>query len=175
MTEEVGHKRGRPLLIATRVSESMSFNRAIGLDVIRWLEEDLADLVIGGDFYHLEPWDNLVKVGRKYGIPVYACLSLGSRLPKDDRIWRGEALMAWRAGVNGIYTFNRYWMSDPIYRELGDPKQLEQSDWEYGYRPGDKNPKDSGHWLEKVLRNGSRFIQADAMPKPARPNASKAP
>ncbi|MBS10848.1 MAG: hypothetical protein CME19_04505 [Gemmatimonadetes bacterium] len=34
-------------------------------------------------------------------------------------------LNAWRAGVNGIYTFNRFDPHDPILRELGDREWLE--------------------------------------------------
>jgi hypothetical protein len=41
------------------------------------------------------------------------------------KIWRGEAYMAWKAGVDGIYTFNRFNPRDPIFRELGDPKLLQ--------------------------------------------------
>jgi hypothetical protein len=32
----------------------------------------------------------------------------------------------WKAGVDGIYTFNRFDPKDPIFRELGDPGLLER-------------------------------------------------
>ena len=135
MTEEVALKRGRPILISTRIADSIGFAKAIGLDLAQWLEEDLIDIVAGSGYFHLEPWTNLVNLGKKYNIPVYACLS-ASRLVDSSRpegkgeidLWRGEALNAWNSGVNGIYTFNRFNPHDPIFRELGDPKLLNTLD-----------------------------------------------
>jgi len=49
MTEEVGIKRGRPILIGIRIPDSMDYCRAMGLDVERWLEDDLIDLVTGAE------------------------------------------------------------------------------------------------------------------------------
>ncbi len=31
---------------------------------------------------------------------------------------------AWKAGMDGIYTFNRFDLHDRIFRELGDPELL---------------------------------------------------
>jgi hypothetical protein len=135
MTEEVALKRGRPILISTRIADSIGFAKSIGLDLAQWLKGDLIDIVSGSGYFHLEPWTNLVTLGKKYNIPVYACLS-ASRLVDSSRpesqgaieLWRGEALNAWKSGVNGIYTFNRFNPYDPIFRELGDPKLLESLD-----------------------------------------------
>lgn len=157
MTERTGERRGRPLLIAVRVPDSVGFAREIGLDTARWMEEDLVDMIAGGGYFHLEPWEHLARLGRRHGVPVYAVLS-GSRLvdtsrpenPGDIRIWRGEALRAWDAGVTGIYTFNRFVPDDPIFRELGDPQVLRERERSETPVPG----RGMNYWL----KDGERFL-----------------
>jgi hypothetical protein len=132
MTEEIGLKRKRPILIGIRIPDSVSYCKALGMDITQWLKQDLIDIVTGGGYFKLEPWENLAALGEKYDVPVYACLVKrriqSSGAPEGDtmpKIWRGEAYMAWKAGVDGIYTFNRFNPMDPIFRELGDPKLLQ--------------------------------------------------
>jgi len=140
MADAQAEKRGRPMLIAVRVPDSLGFARAIGLDLQRWLEEGLIDIVVGSGYFHLEPWENLVALGKRYEVPVYACLS-GSRVVSSDKpesrgdiaLWRGEAMRAWEAGVNGIYTFNRFNPRDPIFRELGSPEKWQLLRYEIGH------------------------------------------
>ncbi|MBN2211378.1 MAG: hypothetical protein JW709_08285 [Sedimentisphaerales bacterium] len=134
MTEIQGLRRGKPLLIAIRIPDSLGYCKALGLDVERWLKEGLIDVITGGCYFKLEPWENLVALGKKYETPVYACL-VRRRIeqaihteedkPSDMPRWRGEAYLAWKAGVDGIYTFNRDNPHDPIFDELGDPALLE--------------------------------------------------
>lgn len=105
----------------------------MGIDLIRWLEEDLVDIVSGADYFKREPWENLAALGEKYDVPVYACFE-GRRVERSGKIppyseetlplWRGEALNAWKAGVNGIYLFNRFRPTDRLLREAGDPELL---------------------------------------------------
>ncbi len=160
VTEEVARRRGRPMLIAVRVPDSLGYARAIGLDLERWLADDLVDIVTGSCYFHLEPWENLVALGRRHDVPVYACLS-GSRLvsasspedPGDRKAWRGEAWNAWQAGVSGIYTFNRFDPRDPIFWELGDPATLEGLERTYTRNVG----KSMGSWL----KGGDRFVVPD--------------
>jgi hypothetical protein len=170
MTEAVGRDRGRPLLISVRVPDSLGFAKAIGLDVQRWLEDDLVDIVAGSGYIQLEPWENLVALGKRYNVPVYAVLS-GSRLvdsayPESAgkiEAWRGEALRAWRAGISGIYTFNRFVPTDPIFRELGDPKMLEQLPWTY-----ERNVGPSSH-VSRWLKGGERYVVPDSSQPPPDP------
>lgn len=131
MTEEIGLKRKRPILISVRIPDSVSYCKALGIDLNQWLKKDLIDIVTGGGYFKLEPWENLVALGNTYDIPVYACLVKrriqSSGAPEGEtmpKIWRGEAYMAWKAGVDGIYTFNRFNPKDLIFRELGDPNLL---------------------------------------------------
>jgi len=135
LTDTQAAKRGRPILIAIRIPDSVEYCKALGIDLITWLEEDLVDIITGGGYFKLEPWENLVELGKKYDLPIYACL-VSRRLMNGGqpeaataiKIWRGEALNAWKAGVSGIYTFNRFDPADPIFRELGDPSLLETLD-----------------------------------------------
>ena len=138
MTDRVAGERESPLLIAMRAPDSVGYCKALGIDLVRWLEEDLVDIVTGAGYFKLEPWENLAALGGKYGVPAYACLVsrriMGGGEPEAGtaiKVWRGEALNAWNAGVDGIYTFNRFNPRDAIFRELGDPellKTLEHTD-----------------------------------------------
>ena len=64
--------------IAVRVPDSVGYCKAIALDLYRWLEEDLIDIMVVGDYFWLQPWERSVELGHKYEVPVYPSLS-GSR------------------------------------------------------------------------------------------------
>lgn len=163
MTDEVAARRGRPMLISVRMPDAPDFAKAMGLDIEAWLEHDLVDIVTGGGYFKLRPWESLAQLGRKYDVPVYACfvsrrIMSGGEPEADSALprWRGEALNAWNAGVNGIYTFNRFNPHDPLFRELGDPKLLEslpRIDQESF--TGDSGYLDPGYWL----KDGRSFIR----------------
>ncbi len=53
MTEQIGFKRKRPLLIAIRIPDSVGYCRALGINLIQWLEEDLVDIITGGGYFKL--------------------------------------------------------------------------------------------------------------------------
>ncbi len=159
MVDVVAAKRRRAILIAVRVPDSIPFARGIGLDLVRWLEDGLVDLLIGSGYIHLEPWENWAALGRRYGVHAYACLS-ASRLvdpsnPEDEadlELWRGEALRAWEAGVDGIYTFNRFDPSSPLFRELGDPELLRTLPRTYRFIRG------SGGHQRTWLKGGEQYF-----------------
>ncbi len=161
MTAEIAEKRGRPMLVAVRVPDSFGFAKAIGLDVERWMKEDLIDILTGTCYFRFEPWENLVAAGHKYNVPVYACLS-GSRLvsakepersgPDTEAVWHAEAALAWKAGVDGIYTFNRFNPSDRLFWALGSPETL--TNVEAPYQPITGSKKSMDAWL----KGGSRFV-----------------
>jgi len=165
MTERTAEKRKRPLLIAIRIPDSVGYCRALGIDLTRWLKEDLVDIISAPGYFKLEPWKNLSFLGHKYDVPVYACLVKrriqSAEEPEGDtaiRIWRGEALNAWRAGVNGIYTFNRFDPQDRIFREIGDPQLLQNLD-----RIEQTAYVNESSWSrpEVWLKDGRRFVTLD--------------
>lgn len=159
MVDDVARERRKAILIAVRVPDSIPFSRGIGLDLIRWLDNRLIDILVGSGYIHLEPWENWAALGRRYDVPAYACLS-ASRLvsasaPESEanlELWRGEALRAWDAGVNGIYTFNRFDPTSPLFRELGDPELLRTLPREYRFLRG------SGGHQRTWLKGGEQFL-----------------
>ena len=151
MTEEVGMKRGRPILVAVRIPASVSACAANGLDILRWLDEGWIDMMAPGEweFTHWEPWFEL---GRAKGVKVYPCLSwTGSKkrrgpAPQDEqpavrmRSLLARAMNVYYAGGEGVYLFNLpdgpFPPEHPIYRQLGDPAllaTLEKDYFPHGY------------------------------------------
>ncbi len=162
-------KKGNPVLIAIRVPDSLAFSKAIGLDVANWLEAQYIDLMSAGDYFKLEPWKNWAALGNKYKVPVYAVLTqrrISETLnPEDDadmELWRGESIIAWEAGVNGIYTFNCFKPEDPLFRELGDLamlKKLPHKKIESYINPQAKGVVNPDTWLKnarKYLKKASK-------------------
>jgi hypothetical protein len=156
MTERESLRRGRPILVAIRVPDSVEYSRAIGLDVERWLQEGLVDLLSGTCYFQLNPWEYLIGLGHKYDVPVYPSLS-DSRVLSETRFqrrslesYRGRAANAWAAGADGIYLFNYFNPNGPIWRELGDPQALKTKDKLY-FLTVRNGPPDS------YLKDGARF------------------
>ena len=142
MTEAEGRRRGRPILMAIRVPDSVDYCRFVGLDLEKWLEEGLADLLIVTGYTQLNPWEYSVKLGHKYGVKVYPSLDEPRiRDPEAQRAraclesYRGRALQAWTAGMDGIYMFNFFDPKSPLWRELGDPEVLRKLDRNYFLSP----------------------------------------
>ena len=137
MAEEHGRRRGRPVLVACRVASTLRCDTEIGLDVERWLAEDLIDLLVTS--LEFEPFTGpareLTELGHRYGVPVYA----GLTDPKDTHWvgidplegWRAAATNAWNAGVDGIYTFNLFDPCHGAFRTMGDPAVLAGTDKTY--------------------------------------------
>ncbi len=136
LTEEEGLKRGRPILVAVRVPDSIPYARVVGLDIETWLKEKWVDLLIPGGYFRLNPWQSSIVLGRQHGVPVYPSLddpripapefAPSVRLRKNFLAYRGRALEAWEAGADGIYLFNIFLCrpKDELFRELGDPQTL---------------------------------------------------
>ncbi|MBM4079483.1 MAG: hypothetical protein FJ278_07265, partial [Planctomycetes bacterium] len=146
MTETVGCQRGRPILIAIRVPDSVEYCRGIGLDVEKWLAEGLVDILSGTCYFQLNPWPYLIELGHKHGVPVYPCLS-ESRVKGETRFkrnsmesYRARAMSAWAAGADGIYLFNLFNPRHPVWRELGNPAALRTMDKLYFVTVRDGNP-----------------------------------
>jgi len=125
MTEEVGMRRGRPIVVAARTPDDVEMAKAIGFETPLWLEEGLIDILIVGAAWRIRPWRESVELGHSHGVPVYAC-AIESGAPHE--VIRGRALAAWAGGVDGIYTFNEFDPKSLVWNELGDPEKLQQLD-----------------------------------------------
>ncbi|MFQ5811527.1 MAG: family 10 glycosylhydrolase, partial [Armatimonadota bacterium] len=146
MTEAVGLARGRPVLVAVRVADSVEFDRDMGLDIEPWLREGLVDILVTTCYFRLNPWKYSVALGHKYDVPVYPCLS-DSRVRGESRFrrasvesYRGRAMNAWAAGADGIHLFNHFDPKSAVFREVGDPDALATADKLYFVTVRDGNP-----------------------------------
>lgn len=167
MTDSVGRKRDQPMLVGIRVPDSVAYCHALGIDLEQWLREGLVDVLTGGGYFHMTPWKDWAAFGHTHDVPTYACL-VSRRLmdggkPEADtaqEIWRGEALNAWNAGVDGIYTFNRFNPHDAIFRELGDPALLRS----LPHQDQESFVADIWSRPERWLKDGDRFVQRPERP-----------
>jgi len=156
MTEEAGIERGRPILVAVRVPDSVGFCRDMGFDIERWMQEGLIDLLVTTCYFRLNPWEYSVELGHKYGVPVYPCLS-DSRVQGETRFhrrsaasYRGRAMNAWVAGADGLHVFNYFDPHASIWRQIGDPETLLTMDKLYFVNVRDGDPR-------KFLANGREY------------------
>lgn len=133
LLDEVSAVRRRPLLLAVRAPDSVDLAYDLGLDLRTWMAEGLVDVLSVSCYYRLTPWSEAVELGRRHGVPVFACLSDSRlKLPSGERdplrrtleSMRGRALTAWQEGVSGLYAFNLFDPRCPFWREAGDPDRL---------------------------------------------------
>ena len=133
MTESVAQRRGRPMLLAVRVPDSVEFCRTVGIDIERWLAEGLVDILMTTCIFRLNPWKASVDLGHAHGVPVYPCLSDTRHTGEAEMVrasgacYRARAMNVWDSGADGVYLFNyhKYHGShSSLLRELGDPKTL---------------------------------------------------
>lgn len=126
MADEEGKKRGRPILLAVRVPDSVEWAGAVGLDLPQWLNDGLVDLLITGGYIRLNDWKYSVALGHAHGAKVYPSLDesritakVGSDSDADPKIkdpaqalretasaYRARAIEALSDGTDGIYLFN---------------------------------------------------------------------
>jgi hypothetical protein len=163
MTEVEGQRRGRPILVAIRVPDCAEYSRAVGLDWERWLDEGLLDLLIGSFYFRLNPWEDMVQAGRRHGVAVYAGLSesrVRGEAPPFGRnsaeSYRGRAMRAWQAGVDGIYLFNYFNPQGGFLREIGEPERLRELNKVYYATIRDRDP-------DSYLADGRRFLNVPVL------------
>ena len=136
MTEREGLRRGRPILVSVRILGSVAMNEAQGLDISRWLEKDLIDLMVVG-WVQEAPLKPMVELSRQYHVPVYMHMHRnrgGVRGSLEGQ--RARAMMAYADGADGVYLFNYFdpmWL--PLFSELGDRQQLQRLDKVYCTMP----------------------------------------
>lgn len=152
MADEVGRRKGQPILLAVRVPDSLSYARAIGLDIKKWLEESLVDMVIGGGLHRFEPWENMDRLVNTFDLPFYACISGSYIEPAGENWverWRGQAINAWQSGVEGIYTFNFFTSNHELFDQMGSMETLKGKIAYYEFEPG--------NWLD-MLKDGESYV-----------------
>ena len=104
VTEDAGMKRGNPILVLTRVPTSPEYAKKAGVDIERWIDEGLVDIVVGSCYFRLDFWENFAKLGRDKNVKMYAGLS-ESRVRKEhpmlvrqqNAVFRARAAAAWKS------------------------------------------------------------------------------
>lgn len=129
MTDTIGQARGKPMLISTRVPNKLSACRYIGLDVERWIEEDIIDLLIPSVEFACFTGDitEMVALGHSRNVPVYPCMS-GEAMPYALPGWAGAATNIWANGADGIESYNEFNPKHPAWHVIGKNNTLMQTD-----------------------------------------------
>ena len=138
IADEAAARRGRPILIAARLPDTFELCRNIGLDLDVWLKEDLIDIFIAGGGYapfSLEV-EEFVKAGHAHGVPVYPCINQGTATRMSQgaflEVTRALAANWYRAGVDGIYTWNQASnLGDFEWQPSDDPEVVEMREKYY--------------------------------------------
>jgi len=129
-----GNRRGRPILVATRVPMTVGKCRHVGIDIKAWLAENLLDVLTTGGGYvpFTMPTRELVVLGHDHDVPVYPTISASGMKDRFRSIkaWRGAAANAWHNGADGVYLFNTFPTTPghPHFTQLGDPEALRCAD-----------------------------------------------
>lgn len=138
MADEVGQARNRPLLVAVRTPDSVEYCKAIGLDLEKWMKDDLIDLLVVSSYFQLNDWPYTVELGKRYSIPVYPSLDesrvrdeSAQAIRNSPLAYRGRAANVWLSGADGVYLFNFFNPHSSLWRELGDPAKLSAMDKDY--------------------------------------------
>lgn len=134
VTVDAGMKRGNPILVLTRVPDSPEYAKKAGVDIERWINEGLVDIVVGSDYFRLDSWQNFEKLGINRNIKIYAGLS-ESRVRDEhpllvrqqNSVYRARAAAAWAAGLDGMYSFNEYNTRIKYLSEIGHPDKLKKT------------------------------------------------
>jgi hypothetical protein len=126
-----GMKRGRPILTAARVPATLATCRHVGIDIKRWLQEGRIDVLTlsGGYVPFTEPVEEIIQLAHRVNVPAYPAIS-ASGMNGPNRYgtleaWRGAASNLWRAGADGIVTFNLFPAGpEPRLMDIGAPQTL---------------------------------------------------
>ena len=159
VTEEAGMKRGNPILVLTRIPTSPEYAKKAGVDIEKWIDEGLVDIVVGSCYFRLDFWENFAKLGKGKNVKIYAGLS-ESRVTNEhpalvrqqNSVFRARAAAAWEAGLDGMYSFNEYNSRVKYLNEIGYPDKLKNTNNLYfvTYR-------DAG--AESYLKGGDSFFK----------------
>lgn len=126
MLQQVAKKRGRPFLLAARVPENIEGCHYDGIDVERWVKENLVDvLALGCKSYDID-LNAFKRLTQGTHIKLYPSLDDHHRASGYEEptveMYRGVASTYWQQGADGIYAFN--WYPVPIILdERANPKQ----------------------------------------------------
>jgi len=109
--DEIGRRRGRPILLVARLGDTPEKSIGAGLDGPTWLADGLLDVLIVGGGYApcCGAWTAYRDLARRFEVPAYPCIncSLIHRFGSVEPL-RGAAVNWLHDGAPGIYLFNPF-------------------------------------------------------------------
>ena len=129
--------RGRPIEMAVRVPERVEWCLEGGFEVPTWIREGLVDsLILGQGLTECRGLSGFREIMGSRQLPIYPSLyPFGNGYPLyPDEVIRGNAANLWRAGADGLYTFNWFFYGrwrTRLLREIADPALLGDKDKRY--------------------------------------------
>ena len=119
ITEEVGRRKNRPIVIVMRAPDSVEYCRAVGVDLKDWFKEKLVDVWIGAGYFRLNHWKVSADLAHSYGVKFYASLD-ETRIPRGAsrkklpilpgrmtrEFYASRFVDAMASGCDGVYVFN---------------------------------------------------------------------
>ena len=181
MTDEIGAERARPILLSVRTPDSVGYCNGMGIQIEKWMAEDLIDIWIPGGYFRLQEWSESVALGHRYGVQVWAALDecrVQIPLPQLTEVsrhlecelsaassvtppfsvvrnsleaYRARSVNALNAGADSVYFFNLTRWQ--ILHDLGDPDTLAHLNKVYCPVFRGRQAMDAGYWL----KDGDRF------------------
>jgi hypothetical protein len=136
--QTVAKARGRALVLEARVPPTLAACRRIGLDVARWMEERLIDIVVPAPYWHPDfgmPIEEFTGPAHRSGCAVFPSIEC-AEMPvyggseQTAEVVRAAAAAWWAAGADGIHVFNThvftYYLRQemPFLRDIADPRLL---------------------------------------------------
>ena len=178
MTVRVGRRRGRPILIAVRLPDSLEYCRRLGLDVEHWMKQGWIDIYTGGsDFFRFNTVADMVAVCAKHGVQYYGPVEeprvrtrFLARYGTRSHLARAAAVMS--AGASGTYHFNLYTPLDFRCNMRNQPEDLAGRNKVYfasyyGYSP-ERYVRNSHHLLKlpQIAPRSQNGITSDGLRLP---------
>lgn len=127
ITEAAGRRKGKPILVLVRTSDSLGYAKAQGIDVEAWLRRGVMDIWSVSDYFQLDYLKPNADLAHKYGVKFNSALA-ESRVPgyfkrvqkSNKRLanaillpgrntlesYAAEYAAAMAAGCDGISSFN---------------------------------------------------------------------
>ena len=178
LSDEFGRKRGRPILTYIRVPDSVGYCRGIGIDLERWMAENVVDAVIGGGYFQCNPWRETAALVHRYGLKFYVSLDesrIGWFAPyrkmgviegrKGLPFFAARMAAAMAEGADGVCFFNCQGSAFHQYASV-DPRRTEGISKRYfAVERGS-----GGAQPQQYLTDGRRFLNGPDL-DPAYPHA----
>jgi len=163
--DELGRRRGRPMLLSARFPDTIDQSVRLGLDAPAWLKDGLLDLLIIGLGYapFCGAWKEFAALARKHEVPSYPVIdsNLEEQYRRVEPV-RAAAMTYWGEGAEGIYLFNPFVPVDsakPVltaeiayaeFKHLGSPGTLAGLDKVYCQDDAAPNMGGKAVWVVDV-------------------------